>query len=116
MSGPVFARSAREMTSASIELQERSAGHFDARGALTFSTAQRARTIGLAAFSATDAQQIRVDCTGITASDSAGMTVLLDWLAFAKRTQRSLRFDNLPAQVLAVARISDVQELLEKGV
>jgi ABC-type transporter Mla MlaB component len=42
--------------------------------------------------------------------------VLLDWLAFAKRSERSLRFRSLPQQVLAIARISDVQDLLEKGV
>jgi hypothetical protein len=44
------------------------------------------------------------------------MTVLLDWLAFAKRSGRSLHFSNLPGQVQAIARISDVLELLEKGV
>jgi ABC-type transporter Mla MlaB component len=44
------------------------------------------------------------------------MTVLLDWLAFAKRTGRAMRFTSLPEQVQAIARISDVLELLEKGV
>ena len=65
---------------------------------------------------AADSKDIHVDCGGINASDSAGMTVLLDWLAFAKCSGRSLHFGNLPDQVEAIARISDVLELLEKGV
>ena len=44
------------------------------------------------------------------------MTVLLDWLAFAKRNGRSMHFARLPEQVQEIARISDVLELLEKGV
>jgi phospholipid transport system transporter-binding protein len=57
-----------------------------------------------------------MDCSGIVASDSAGLTVLLDWLAHAKREGRSLRFTNLPAELLAIARISEVDELLQRGV
>jgi phospholipid transport system transporter-binding protein len=101
---------------APVELKEVSPGKFDARGPLTFATARRARESGLAAFGATGSREIQVDCSGITASDSAGMTVLIDWLAFAKSSGRSLHFGSLPAQVQAIARISDVLELLERGV
>jgi ABC-type transporter Mla MlaB component len=44
------------------------------------------------------------------------MTVLLDWLSFAKHAGRSMHFASLPEQVQAIARISDALELLEKGV
>jgi len=101
---------------APLELKESSPGKFEARGRLVFVTAKRARESGMAAFGATGAREIQVDCSGITASDSAGMTVLLDWLAVAKRSGRSLHFGSLPAQVQAIARISDVLELLEHGV
>lgn len=102
-----------------VELTLRSPGCFDARGPLTFATAKRARQLGLEAFARTSEASeggIEVDCSGITSSDSAGMTVLLDWLAFAKRSSRTLRFGNLPPQVQAIARISDVLDLLERGV
>jgi len=104
------------MAVAAVELQQSSPGKYAARGPLTFATARLARETGLAALRAADTSQIEVDCSGITASDSAGMTVLIDWLAFAECSGRSLRFSNLPAQVQAIARISDVLELLEKGV
>lgn len=72
--------------------------------------------MGLAAIAGTSEPQIEIDLSGITASDSAGMTVLLDWLAFAKRSSRSLHFESLPPQVQALARISDVLELIQRGV
>jgi phospholipid transport system transporter-binding protein len=99
-----------------VELKESSPGKFAALGPLTFATARRARESGLAAFGAAGSRELEVDCGGITSSDSAGMTVLLDWLAFAKRSGRALHFGSLPEQVRAIARISDVLELLEKGV
>ena len=100
----------------SLALEESTAGHFSARGRVTFGTATLARESGMRVFAATSARDIQVDCAGITASDSAGMTVLLDWLAFAKSSGRSLHYLNLPEQVKALARISDVLELLERGV
>jgi phospholipid transport system transporter-binding protein len=105
------------MAAAAAELKESSPGKFTASGALTFVTARRARESGLAAFGAAGpAHEIKVDCSGITSSDSAGMTVLLDWLAIARRSGRSMQFGSLPEQVRAIARISDVLDLLEKGV
>ena len=104
------------MSEAGIELTETSPGQFVARGPLTFATARRAREMGLSVLSATSSKDIHVDCSGINASDSAGMTVLLDWLSVAKGSGRSLHYGNLPDQVEAIARISDVLELLEKGV
>jgi phospholipid transport system transporter-binding protein len=99
-----------------VELQERSPGKFAARGPLTFATARRARESGLAAFGAGNSRELEVDCSEVTAWDSAGMTVLLDWLALAKHAGRSMHFASLSQQVQAIARISDVLELLEKGV
>lgn len=104
------------MTGAGIELTETSPGQFTARGPLTFATARAARERGLSVLSAVGATDIHIDCSGINPSDSAGMTVLLDWLSFAKRSGHSLHYGNLPDQVEAIARISDVLELLEKGV
>jgi phospholipid transport system transporter-binding protein len=104
------------MAAAAVELKETAPGKYAARGPLTFATARLAREAGLAALKTAGASQLEVDCSGITSADSAGMTVLLDWLAVAKRTRRSLHFANVPEQVKAIARISDVLELLEKGV
>ena len=83
---------------------------------MTFATARRAREQGLHAIRTSSAREIEMDCGAVTVSDSAGLTVLLDWLAHAKREGRLLRFMNLPEALLAIARISGVDELLQRGV
>ena len=46
----------------------------------------------------------------------AGLLCATSALALAKRDGRSLRYVNLPGELLAIARISEVEELLQKGV
>jgi phospholipid transport system transporter-binding protein len=106
----------RNSASASFEIAAAADGRSHVRGALTFATARRAREEGMQKFSSCGARACEVDCSGITASDSAGLTVLLDWLAVAKRDGRSLRYLGLPENLLTVAKISGVDELLQKGV
>jgi phospholipid transport system transporter-binding protein len=110
---PVADRSAG---STSFELVASVDGRSHVRGVLTFATARRAREQGMKAFQECGAHAHEVDCSGITASDSAGLTVLLDWLAVSRGRGCGLRYVNLPEGLLAIARISEVEELLKKGV
>jgi phospholipid transport system transporter-binding protein len=102
--------------SAPFEIVVTSPGRFAARGGLNFANARSARSEGLHALRTSSARDLEVDCNGITHSDSAGLAVLLDWMAIMKREGRPLRFANLPSGLLAVARISGVDEMLQKGV
>ena len=106
----------RSSGSASFEIAAGADGSSRVRGALTFATARRARAEGLEKFRQSGARACEVDCSGIALSDSAGLSVLLDWLALAKRDGRSLRYTNLPKELLAIAKISEVEALLQKGV
>jgi phospholipid transport system transporter-binding protein len=80
-------------------------------GALTFRTASRACVAGEQAFAAATAQAVQVDCAKVTGADSAGLAVLVDWVAMARRTGRVLHFTNLPPEIVAVAAISEVEDL-----
>jgi phospholipid transport system transporter-binding protein len=100
----------------SFEITAGADGRSHVRGSLTFSTARRARAEGLQKFRECGAHACEVDCSGIIGSDSAGLTVLLEWLALAKRDGRSLRYVNLPVDLLALAKISEVDGLLQHGV
>jgi len=91
-------------------------GTLSAEGPLTFASARRASALGTAALTQAAATKLEIDCRGITASDSAGLAVLLEWLSVAKRAGRSLRYAQLPRGLTALARISEVEELLERGV
>jgi phospholipid transport system transporter-binding protein len=83
------------------------------RGALTFETARRASDAGLRALSASAARRLAIDCAGVTAADSAGLAVCLVWLAWAQRDGRELAFTNLPASIRALARISDLEPVID---
>jgi phospholipid transport system transporter-binding protein len=105
-----------DLTSGPFRLATAAPGHFTAEGPLTFVSARRARALGLEALAAASEQQLEIDCQGVTAADSAGLAVLLDWLAVAKAHGRSLRLLHLPAGLIALGRISEISELLERGV
>jgi phospholipid transport system transporter-binding protein len=91
-------------------------GRLFAEGPLTFDSAKRARELGLEAIGAAADGALVIDCKGVTISDSAGLAVLLDWLAAARAKGRSLHFTHLPQGLAALGRISEVNELLERGV
>ena len=98
-------------------LEAGAGGALAARGPLTFATARVARLTGLAVMAAAPAQPALVmDCAGIDRADSAGLAVLLDWLATAKASGHSLRYTGLPQGFAALAHISEVEALLERGV
>ena len=100
----------------SFHLEPAGGGRFAAQGPLTFVTARQARTLGVQRLSEASEQALQIDCGGVTACDSAGLAVLLDWLAVARGAGRSLRYLRLPQDLVALARISEVETLLEGGV
>ena len=116
MNTPPPAPSGRNEAAGSFQLVASANGRFAARGPLTFATAREAREQGLRSLASAAAHELEVDCGGISASDSAGLAVLLDWLGAAKRAGRSLRYRQLPEGLVALGRISEVDELLERGV
>jgi phospholipid transport system transporter-binding protein len=116
VSGPAVGVAGAAEVPAAFEIVVTSPGRFAERGALTFANAKRARGEGLHALRTSTARDLEVDCSGITHSDSAGLAVLLDWMAVMKREGRPLCFAGLPSGLLAVARISGVEEMLQKGV
>jgi phospholipid transport system transporter-binding protein len=91
-------------------------GSLSAHGPLTFTSARRACELGIDALARASGSKLEIDCRGVTLSDSAGLAVLLEWLGVAKRTGRSLRYTQLPAGLLSLARISAADQLLERGV
>jgi phospholipid transport system transporter-binding protein len=100
----------------SLRLAPAANGRLTAQGPLTFATARAARLAGLAALQGAGAQSLQIDCAGVTMADSAGLAVLLDWLAAAKLGGHSLKFTGLPQDLTALARISELEPLLTRGV
>jgi phospholipid transport system transporter-binding protein len=53
-----------------------------------------------------------IDLSGVKDSDSSGLALLIEWLSVARAGNHSLRYENIPAQLHQLARLSDVEELL----
>jgi phospholipid transport system transporter-binding protein len=56
-----------------------------------------------------------IDLAGVKDSDSSGLALLIEWLSVARAAKRNLRYENIPAQLHQLARLSDAEELLTAG-
>ena len=84
-----------------------------ATGELDFLTATDALRAGIDQIGR-DGEQV-VDLSGVTAGDSAGVAVLVEWISIAAAAGMGLRYENVPPQMLAIARISDLEDLLMRS-
>ncbi len=79
-------------------------------GPLQFTSVSALLAAGTAAIGAGRAAVI--DLAGVTASDSSGLALLIEWLSVAKGANQPLRYENVPSQLQQLARLSEVEELL----
>jgi phospholipid transport system transporter-binding protein len=59
---------------------------------------------------------LEVDLAGVSDGDSAGLALLIEWMRLARDAQRPIHFANIPGQISALARISEVEDLLATSV
>ena len=85
-------------------------GRFRVSGVLDASTATEVLEQSESRFA--QAPQIDVDLGGVGESDSAGLALLIEWLRLARQGEKTIRFANVPAQIEALARISEVEDLI----
>lgn len=97
----------------SFELKDLGAGRFALDGEVTFDSAERILRAGETAFE--PYKRIEVDFGGVTSSDSAGLALLLEWIAWANHTVREIRFTSMPERIVAIARTAEVADLLQRG-
>ncbi len=88
-------------------------GRFAVHGDLTYDTVARALYQSRNLFE--DHATIELDLTDVGESDSAGLAVLLEWVNWAKNFVREIRYVNIPDQIVAIAQISEVDDMLSKG-
>ena len=94
-----------------FSVQPQSATVLALAGELSFATATRAREL----LQQLGADTQVLDGRAITRADSAGLAVLVECLARAQSVGRTLRCQNLPAQIMALAGLSELSELLLQG-
>ena len=100
-----------DKTAAGAKLRAAGHGRYCLEGAVTMATVTELRGAGRQAF-ARDSGAIEVDLGGVERADSGGLALLVDWLAWARGAQRVLKYSAMPAALLALARLSGVEDLL----
>jgi phospholipid transport system transporter-binding protein len=91
-------------------LESLGAGRFRVSGVLDASTAREVLEESEARFE--QFAGLDIDLGGVGESDSAGLALLIEWLRLARQWQKEIRFENVPAQIEALARISEVEDLI----
>jgi phospholipid transport system transporter-binding protein len=86
-------------------------GRFRVTGALSFESVPGLFEQGQAALGAV--AEPTIDLGAVTAVDSAGLALLIEWLRAAQGRGVRLRFTGVPEKLRALARISEVDAFLE---
>lgn len=92
------------------EIESTDATTFVLRGELSFAT-----VTDLSKRSAEmlwQAERVTLDLAGVTRTDSAGLALLVEWLRLAHRKDKAIQFRNIPQQMMAVAQVVGLDELL----
>jgi phospholipid transport system transporter-binding protein len=98
---------------ADFTLKDLGDGHFALAGEVTFDTAESILKASEQPFE--EHTRLEIDLSGVTASDSAGLALLLEWVTWANHTVREIRFSGMPERVLAIAKTTEVDDLLTRG-
>lgn len=86
-------------------------GRLVVRGRLTIATVPALFEAGLQHLTSED---LLVDLSQVEAVDSAAVSMLLGWMRAAQRGQRTLRVVGLPDDLLSLAHLYGVSELLPR--
>lgn len=57
-------------------------------------------------------EELILDLQGVTRTDSAGLALLMEWLRIAHQRRKRIILKNMPAQMLAVAKVSELDHIL----
>jgi phospholipid transport system transporter-binding protein len=58
------------------------------------------------------APSLEVDLKGVTRADSAGLALLVAWLRESEQAGQQITFVNVPSQLLSIARVCGLDEML----
>lgn len=58
------------------------------------------------------AAKLDIDLAQVTRADSAGLALLVTWMRQANQSEKSICFEHVPAQMLAIAKASGLDAIL----
>ena len=93
-----------------LDIQPDGSGRFLLRGELSFNTVSGAWQAGQELFQGH--AKVALDLGGVTRADSAGLALLVAWRREGQQQGWSLTLEKVPEQLLAIARISGLLDVL----
>ena len=91
-------------------LDRQAAGQFALVGELSFASVPGLVALGTSLFD--DVNEARLDLSQVERSDSAGLALLVSWVMMARQQGKRLSFEQIPSQLLGMARVSGVDHIL----
>lgn len=89
-------------------------GGFKVSGELTFATVTEVLSESRRLF-ARAGDSIELELGEVTRVDSAGLALLIEWMREARALDKTIRFFDLPEQMMAIAAASDLDAILPLG-
>jgi len=92
-----------------IEITRPEPGNYILKGNLIFNTINKS-VLNTLDFTQAPSS-ITIDLQQVGKIDSAGLALLIEWIKFAQAHQKKLYFDNIPAQLTALTKLSYISEI-----
>ena len=93
-----------------VQIQSQGEGQYALSGQLSFATTPELLRRSHKEFVGNSV--LVIDLKGISASDSSGLALLIEWMRWAKKNQLNISFRNIPEQIQAIAEACDVDKIL----
>jgi len=87
-------------------------GRFRIVGELDYQTVDRLLDADDSLF-ADDPREIEIDLSGVSHTTSVCLALMLEWLLQARSKNIAIRFSQVPAQILGIAKLSQLEAILE---
>jgi phospholipid transport system transporter-binding protein len=87
-------------------------GEYQLQGSLTLQSVVRLLTQSEMMFHA-NGPSLKIDMTPVNRVESAGLALLVEWRRRAQAVGKTIHYQNIPAQLIDIARLSGVAGILE---
>ena len=95
---------------AGVDIESSGDDRFSLKGELSFDTTPGLLESSQSLFAG--AGRMDIDLKGVVHADSAGLALLIEWLRVAERMGKPIRFLNAPAQMMAMAQLTGLDDIL----
>jgi phospholipid transport system transporter-binding protein len=91
-----------------LTLSAKTADYYLVNGELTFARINK-QTVNTLKFTP-GINNLTIDLANVTATDSAGLALMIEWIKLSQQQNVHIHFKNIPEQLLALAKLSGLDQ------